>query len=297
MLEVVEEGTDAQSQEDAADLAAARTQVIHEVPSPDLDASQSSLLSAGADRSVAEEQRATSPAVLPDPPESLSGSEYLRLLQDRLQLALDRNEALEKEVDHLQAARQKQAVELQSLLLATMQRQAVQHRAPAAATPNSSSTDLENPERPDQALEDTVTLPLSSLSSALTAASGLERWVSALSTAAEALPICVLDNVAQEGELHRCAMQQAEYIRTLDSRYPEDMSKMTSQEHNQMTGYRAELAEAAQAKDDAHGRLQQHLNNIEKAAAQLQELSTAIHSGLLAQVNAAASTDSVPESQ
>ena len=50
MLEVVEEGTHAQSQEDAPDLAAARTQVIHEVPSPDPDASQTSLLSAGADR-------------------------------------------------------------------------------------------------------------------------------------------------------------------------------------------------------------------------------------------------------
>ena len=153
--------------------------------------------------------------VLPEPPSSLSSSEYVRLLRDRIAALEDHNTQQQAEIVQLHAQRQAQSNELQQVLFAAMQRtQAQSHSRETTAAPAA---------RLRSGLGDVLAHTTAIL--ALTSTSG--NTVSRLRTA-------ILANVASEGELHRCAMQQAEFIRLVDGKHPNGLADMSADEHARM---------------------------------------------------------------
>jgi hypothetical protein len=151
-------------------------------------------------------------ATIPAPPSSLSSSEYVRLLRDRIAALEEHNAQQQTEIAQLHAQRQAQSNELQQVLFAAMQRT----RAQTPSTP-----------APDARLRSGLGDVLAHTTAILTLASTSGNTVSRLRDT-------IIANVASEGELHRCAMQQAEFIRLVDGKHPNGMSEMTSEEHQRM---------------------------------------------------------------
>eukprot|EP00730_Choanoeca_flexa_P009773 TRINITY_DN1324_c0_g1_i1.p1 TRINITY_DN1324_c0_g1~~TRINITY_DN1324_c0_g1_i1.p1 ORF type:complete len:294 (+),score=51.36 TRINITY_DN1324_c0_g1_i1:64-945(+) len=169
---------------------------------------------------------------MPSPPSSMASSEYVRLLRDRISRLEDRNQAQQDEIQSLHRQRKAQANELQQILIASMQRA-----------------------RPQLSTHDTSKAQVC-LAEVLKRCASIADSASSGLNCAQTLTDCAMANVAAEAELHRCAMQQAEFIRVVDGKYPNGLADMSATESRRMDQYRQELSTAAKDKDQAMKRLQ-----------------------------------------
>jgi hypothetical protein len=139
---------------------------------------------------------------------------YVQLLRDRnreLELELRREQ---QALASLQHQHQAQSLELQRVLVASLQRHSSVLRSNSGGGRHALTPD---------SLEDLL--------------GNLEATRGQLLQAGRAvdgLRPCIADNVRMEGELHRCAMQQADHIKAVDARHPNGIADMTAREQAQL---------------------------------------------------------------